>query len=68
MHAFIYSLSSQNYMAKLGAIYVNVFFLVMEENFCRYLKKFLSTVVAPFTIGLCGRSMKNVVMLKENGA
>ena len=34
MHAFPHCLSSQNYIAKLGAIDVSQRFLVIESNFC----------------------------------
>ena len=33
-YAFLHCLSSQNYIAKLGAINVNQHFLVIESNFC----------------------------------
>ena len=43
MHAFLHCLSSQNYIAKSGAIDVNQRFLVIESNFCwDYLKNILS--------------------------
>ena len=41
-YAFLHCLSSQNYIAKLGAINVNQHFLVIESNFCWcYLKTVL---------------------------